>query len=257
MRDDDMPHSTTPVRVRTRRTLAGNGDVDVLRSVRCARDGSEVPLHRCLGRDCCDGFDASCGATYVRCDDPELAATELVHLPAHAPRAYGLTRERLGATPITAIMTDDVLCVRPDVSVDALVPLLLEHHISGVPVVDASGAPLGIVSKTDIVRERYENGDLVDAAPMRDAHGRGYAARDGYHESAPTRCLVSDVMLGMTFSVSESATVSQAAAVMAYEGVHRVPVTSADGKVVGIVSALDVLRWLAREDGYPIVPPRR
>jgi len=54
----------------------------------------------------------------------------------------------------------------------------------------------------------------------------------------------------MTFSLPESATLSRAAAVMAYEGVHQIPVVASDGTIVGLISALDVARWLAQHDGY-------
>ena len=47
------------------------------------------------------------------------------------------------------------------------------------------------------------------------------------------------------FSIREDARVSDAAAEMAKRGVHRVPVIARDGAVVGMVSALDVMRWMA------------
>lgn len=59
----------------------------------------------------------------------------------------------------------------------------------------------------------------------------------------------------MVFTLPESASLSKAAALMAFEGVHRLPILSNDGKVVGILSALDVLRWLAKQQGY-VVPKR-
>jgi hypothetical protein len=37
---------------------------------------------------------------------------------------------------------------------------------------------------------------------------------------------------------------------MAYEGLHHVIVTAGDGRPIGIVSSLDVLRWVARQSGY-------
>jgi CBS domain-containing protein len=43
---------------------------------------------------------------------------------------------------------------------------------------------------------------------------------------------------------------------MAFEGVHRLPVVSDGGEVVGILSALDVLRWFGRRAGY-LIPPSR
>lgn len=245
MHQDDPTSSSVPVKIRTRRTLSGNGDIEVTRSVSCPRSGGELSLHACLARECCAGFGDSALGAYVECDAPELAATQLVHLPLREYNQHRLThRSRADCTPVSAIMTADVLCVRADVSVDALVPLLLKHGVSGVPVVDASGKPVGVVSKTDLLRERYENGDTLEL--------RASDARDpaGYHESSAGRWLVADVMASMTFSLPEDATVAQACALMAYEGVHRLPIVCAEGKVIGILSALDVLRWVATADGY-------
>ena len=42
---------------------------------------------------------------------------------------------------------------------------------------------------------------------------------------------------------------------MAYEGVHRLPVVSDDGRVVGLVSSIDVLAWMGRHSGY-VLPER-
>ncbi len=51
-------------------------------------------------------------------------------------------------------------------------------------------------------------------------------------------------------SIPDDATLSQAAALMAYEGVPQLAVVTRSGEVVGQVSALDVARWLAEQDGY-------
>ena len=52
--------------------------------------------------------------------------------------------------------------------------------------------------------------------------------------------------------VREGMTVPLAAAVMAAARVHRVLVVSAEGTVVGILTTLDVVRWLARKAGYTV-----
>jgi CBS domain-containing protein len=57
-------------------------------------------------------------------------------------------------------------------------------------------------------------------------------------------------MTGVSFTLGEGALVSQAAALMSLERVHRIPVVDPMGRVVGILSALDVLYWLACETGY-------
>jgi CBS-domain-containing membrane protein len=197
-----------PLRIRTRRTLLGNGEVEV----------------------------TSCITSTYKSQDIALEASPTNRTPLQSLADY---------TPLAAIMSADVTCVRPDVSVEDLTALLLERGISGVPVVDATGAPIGVVSKTDLVRDRYETGDVeeLDQVPIR-------ALGKGYHESRLARRTVADIMLGTNFTLPETATISQACALMAYERVHRVPVTCAQGKVVGIVSSLDVLRWIATRDGY-------
>jgi CBS domain-containing protein len=60
-------------------------------------------------------------------------------------------------------------------------------------------------------------------------------------------------MTPVTFVLPENASIAQAAALMAYEGVHRIPVVSCSGDIVGLVSSLDVLRWLGQASGY-LVP---
>jgi CBS domain-containing protein len=116
------------------------------------------------------------------------------------------------------------LCVRPSMSVEALVSVFLGNHISGAPVVDRDGKAIGVVSKTDALLARGSDS-------------------------------VADIMTPIVLMLSESAPVSRAAALMAYEGVHRIIVTSDDGRVVGVLGALDVLRHVASERGY-VIPTR-
>lgn len=127
-----------------------------------------------------------------------------------------------GRTPLWRVMNPRVVCVRADLGTDSLISMLFALDLRSVPVVDDEGRPLGVVSRSDLLRHR------------RDALAG----------------VVADVMMCMTFSLPESATLSRAAAVMAYEGVHQIPVVASDGRIVGLISALDVVRWLAQHDGY-------
>jgi CBS domain-containing protein len=154
-------------------------------------------------------------------------------------------------------MTGNVVCVRREVSIESLTALFLERDISGAPVVDDSGAPVGVVSKTDLVRERYMNGESVDAEPLQVTQRRGltYPLGGKFHAEPVARATVADIMTPLAFTLHESTPLSQAAALMAYEGVHRVPVVSDDGRVVGVLSSLDVTRWLAEHHGYIVRDP--
>jgi CBS domain-containing protein len=114
-------------------------------------------------------------------------------------------------------MAPGVLCVTEDLAVEALAELLVERGISGVPVVDAEGFPIGVVSKTDLLRSRVEADDAAT---------------------------VSELMTCIAFTLPEWSPIGDAVKLMAIEGVHRVPVVDRDGRVTGIVSSMDLVRWL-------------
>jgi CBS domain-containing protein len=158
--------------------------------------------------------------------------------------------------PVSEIMTRDVLCVRADVSVEALANLFLEQGIHGAPVVTEAGRLMGFVSMTDLIREQHDDGDTSAKAEAEPSLG-GEAdaitsAYSGFHLEEIPRATVADVMTQNVVTVWESLPARKAAALMAFEGAHRLPVVARDRKVVGMLSALDVLRWLARQEGYLI-----
>jgi CBS domain-containing protein len=95
-------------------------------------------------------------------------------------------------------------------------------------VVDATGRTIGVVSKGDILRALDHEGAMPQV------------------ELARARQVMSHVV----FALHSEADISRAAALMAYEGVHHIVVTDAEGRPAGIVSALDILRWFARDYGY-------
>jgi CBS domain-containing protein len=125
---------------------------------------------------------------------------------------------------VGAIMSTVTLCVRDDVTVAAMTALLLEHGYSAVPVVAATGRALGVVSKTDLL---------------------GHVAGGGGPDATADQ-----IMMPMVFAVEEDAPIGEAAALMAGERVHRLPVVDGKGTVVGILSALDLVRWLGQLAGY-------
>jgi len=134
--------------------------------------------------------------------------------------------EVLPPTPgtVAAVMSPVVHCVRPTTTVAALVQLLLESAIGGAPIVDGDGRAVGVVSKTDVIRSMHE--------------GRN-----------PATTAVSEIMMPMVFSLRSDATIERAAALMAFEGVHRIPIVTRDGLVIGIITPLDVAKAIARRSG--------
>src|SRR3712207_362824 len=67
---------------------------------------------------------------------------------------------------VDEVMTRRVVSVRPDTSVETLAALMLERNISGLPVVDAQGQLMGMVSKTDVVRtQNSADGESMSPLP--------------------------------------------------------------------------------------------
>ena len=130
------------------------------------------------------------------------------------------------------VMSREVIAVNPDTSLRTAAELMLEHAISGMPVVDDEGQLLGMVSKTDLVRHRLaseDDGDVMLPA--------GQHLLDG--------TTVEDVMTQHVLIVPEKASLTEAAKLMVNAGVHRVPVVSTRGVLAGLVTTSDIVRWVA------------
>jgi CBS domain-containing protein len=144
------------------------------------------------------------------------------------------------------VMTKDVVVVSPGTSTREIARLLLGHGISAVPVVDAAGAPLGMVSEGDLIgRAEGERQARRDWWLTLLAEGESLAPefltslRDGEQTAQ-------DVMTAPVVTIDENMEVSEIARLLAAYRIKRVPVVR-DGRIAGIVSRADVLRAFAAE----------
>lgn len=216
--------------VRTRQVLEPDGQRTETETVYCTRREASTDVAVC--RDC------ERLAKVVEDEDEkpiEVACWSKVEAVENDPsRSDPLLEARvlLGLMKVSVheVMTRGVLCVRTAMALAPLAQMMLRHGVSALPVVNERGEPIGLVSKTDLLRAVHEQGP-------------------------PSNGTVRDVMAVMTFSVGENERLDKAAALLAYEGIQHVPVVSSTGTVVGILSALDVLAFLARREGY-VIPPR-
>lgn len=159
-----------------------------------------------------------------------------------------------GKTPADAmrvivfqVMSREVICLKPEASIESLRATLVENGISGAPVVDDRGEVVGIVSITDVVRDQHqrgETGEVSEEVRLEEEGGVRYSPGPGFRVMEPG-ATVADVMSRKVISIRENTSLAEASALMAKNHVHRLPVLSAQGKVVGLVSSLDILGWLA------------
>ncbi|AIT79170.1 CBS domain-containing protein [Novosphingobium pentaromativorans] len=147
------------------------------------------------------------------------------------------------------IMTTSVVSVTPETSVPEVARLLLERHISAVPVIGSDGQLAGIVSEGDLLRRTEDGSHPHGSWWLRHFSKRGASAAD--YVKARGR-FAADVMTRDVVTVTEEALSSEVAHLLESRRIKRVPVLRED-KVVGIVSRADLIRGLAA--GKDMVPP--
>lgn len=136
--------------------------------------------------------------------------------------------------PAFRIMSREVICARDDLDVTALMDLMMRCHIGCVPVVDERGRPIGMVTKSDVVEQQLASRTPQDVAAV---------------ATVADVVTVADVMMPLAITLDERATIAHAAAMMSIEDVHHVPIVADSGALIGIISTMDIVRWLAANDG--------
>jgi CBS domain-containing protein len=149
------------------------------------------------------------------------------------------------------VMTTDVITVDPDMTVQDFARLLAERGISGAPVVDASGRPVGIISEGDLLH-RAEIGTARRHRVRRRSwwldHFASELARDYIKSHGRT---VKDIMTRDVVTVSEDTDLGEVAALLEAKRIKRVPVMR-DGKIVGIISRANIVRAVGATKGAPL-----
>lgn len=136
------------------------------------------------------------------------------------------------------IMTKEVVTASKDTPVVEAINKLLKNRITGMPVVDAEGNLVGIVSEADLIYK--EESILPLSAYWMDKADFLKACR-----KAVATC-VEEAMTSRVYSVSEEVPVEEIATMMIEKGIKRVPVVRGR-KVVGIISRADVMKAIVAE----------
>jgi CBS domain-containing protein len=140
------------------------------------------------------------------------------------------------------IMTTNVVTVTREDTVDAVAKLLIEHGVSGLPVVDEERRVVGMVSEGDLI---YQDKKLHTPAFLEILGGVIYLEnpqRITQDLKKMTASKVAEIMTAKVHSVKEGAPVEDIATIMVERGVNRVPVVDAQGRLLGIVSRQDLVK---------------
>jgi CBS domain-containing protein len=124
-------------------------------------------------------------------------------------------------------MTSDVITVRASTTITDAARLMFRNRISGLPVIDSDSYVIGMITEADflrleVARHTEDDVNIVET--------------------------VGEVMTQDVMTISPTASLAEAAQLMVYEDVNRLPVVDADSRMLGIISRLDVVAAFTRPD---------
>jgi len=159
--------------------------------------------------------------------------------------------ERLVLTADTArdLMHANPISISAGAGVKDVASMLTDKGFSAAPVIDSAGRPVGVVTKTDLVVHLREHAEFASKKP--EYFDRGELAKSagepigrGFQVESVDRTKVSDIMTPAVFSVSPDLPAEKVVEHLRALHVHHVFVVDEVGVLIGVISAVDVLKHL-------------
>jgi CBS-domain-containing membrane protein len=148
------------------------------------------------------------------------------------------------------VMVSPAVTVTPSCTVQEAAKILLQHRVSGLPVVDDRGALVGIVSEGDLLHRAETGTERVHSWWLRVVAGDGTLAAD--YAKAHAR-KVADVMTRDVVTAAPETPLNEIAMLLEKHAIKRVPIVE-NGQPVGIVSRANLIQALASSPAPPEVP---
>jgi CBS domain-containing protein len=138
------------------------------------------------------------------------------------------------------VMTYNVVSVEPDSSITAAARLMLQKHLSGLPVIDAAGTLVGIITEGDFLRRAETGTERHRSRWLEFLIGPGALADDYVRSSGRKVC---EVMTRDVYTVSETTALQDVVKLMEQRRIKRVPVVRGQS-VVGMITRANLMRAL-------------
>lgn len=166
-----------------------------------------------------------------------LEDVEIVKYPHRAPRPMPPDR-------VEEVMTRSVMSVQPETPIGEVVRLLLDRDFRSVPVIDQDNRLVGIITGGDLV----ERGGLSGRVELLKTLGGAALERELAASGARERT-AEDVMSADVVAITPEEPLQRAAHLMVEKHIKRLPVVDHAGRLVGMLSRVDVLRTMGED--YP------
>jgi CBS domain-containing protein len=138
------------------------------------------------------------------------------------------------------LMTRQLVTVRPETPLLNAVRLMLEHRVSGLPVVDGAGMLTGLLTEGDLLHRTETGTDAVQMGWLKALVWHGHMAERYVHTHGRR---VQDVMTRDVLTVGEASSLDDVVRIMETRHVRRVPVVKGR-RLVGMISRSDLIRAL-------------
>jgi CBS domain-containing protein len=142
-------------------------------------------------------------------------------------------------------MVPNPISLRDDATIPEAVALMTDRGFSAAPVINEAGLPVGVLTRTDVLV--HEREQVRHAMPAEDAPSEGrkrHARHEGFSIEIADSTLVRDIMTPTIFTVSTDTTTADVVKRMCEMKVHQLFVVDEDNALVGVITALDIVRNL-------------
>jgi CBS domain-containing protein len=145
-----------------------------------------------------------------------------------------------GQLKVKEVMSTSLKTVTPEIPVNEIVNLMLDNGLKGIPVTDARQHPVGIITQ----------GDLMAKAGMPVRLGLLKKLETGRTQSflkGVAGKTARDIMSRTLTTIKEEQTLREAVQMMLRQQLKRLPVISAEGKLVGMIARIDVFQTITKQ----------
>lgn len=146
---------------------------------------------------------------------------------------------------VSEIMTEPVLTISQDRSLEEVAHIMINSKVGGLPVVDDEGKIVGMVTESDFAAKEHAIPFSRQYAPQLFGEWMSKENIDKAYEAARS-IEVKEVMSKPAITIGEDDTVAEAVRRMLEQKVHRLPVVR-DGIPVGMISRHDLLKMVVQK----------
>lgn len=152
--------------------------------------------------------------------------------------AYRQAIERISKSVLAGdVMSQEVVTVDSDAPLSEVAELMSQRDISGLPVTDARGKIVGVISEKDFLAKMTKTGPKNFMGVIASC-----LAAKGCIALPIRAAKAGDIMTSPAVTVAENSPIAEVAGLMAQRAVNRVPVTDPEGRLLGIITRNDLIR---------------